>query len=637
MNNNRNTGKLAVILHADVAGSTELVHLDEQLAHERIQATFQRFSLIIGKYQGRVRELRGDALLGEFKRASDAVCAALAFQAEQNDYLEHLHGPIKPSVRIGIAMGEVIIADDTITGAGVVLAQRLEQLTLAGGVGIQGAAYETIPARFPFDFDNLGEHQVKGFDNPVRLYTASLRKDIEIPQPELAGRRGPKIKLAAGIAVVLAVAVAGMWYQTWQSSQDAVLENATTTSDSKQASIVVLPFDNLSDDSSQTYFAHGITEDITTDLSRISGLFVISRNSAFTYAGKAVDTKLVSRDLGVGYVLEGSVRRVGDLLRINVQLIDGKTGGHLWANRYDGAAVDVFVLQDKVIKNVVSALSLKLDTKSYVQRSRTETTNPRAYDAFLKGWSYFIRRTPQDYAEAVKHFKRAISLDPDYSRAYAALASTYWEGWERWWYKQLGFDEWIGPRHEAEKFLEIALKEPTALAHQVASEVYRQQGRHADMVREAETAVQLEPNNPNSYVGLSLTLLLDGDGEGMLQAADRAMNLDPQNPAFYLYLKGMAHFSLKQYKQAAEFLERALELNPANFSANNFLIPSYAYLGRLDEAKERVAWHHVPISIDWMKYYYPYKSEVDWDHFANGLRKAGVPEIATKVFRPPDD
>jgi tetratricopeptide (TPR) repeat protein len=248
-----------------------------------------------------------------------------------------------------------------------------------------------------------------------------------------------------------------------------------------------------------------------------------------------------------------------------------------------------------------------------------------------------IRRTPDDYAEAATHFKRAVSLDPEYSRAYAALAATYWEGWERWWYRQLGFEEWMGPRNEAEKYLEIALRKPTALAHQVASEVRRQQDRHADMVHEAETAVQLDPNDPNSYVGLSLALLLDGNAEGALMAADRAINLDPQNPAYYLYLKGMAQFSLEQYEQAAEFLERALELNPANFSPNNFLIPTYARLGRIDAARERVTKHPLPISIDWMKYYYRFRRPEDWIRFADGLRLAGVPDVATKLPPPPED
>lgn len=628
------TGKLAVILHADVAGSTALVHQDEQQAHARIQDTFQRFGATIGRYHGKVRELRGDALLGEFDRASDAVTAALAFQTDQAAYNAGLDGDIKPMVRIGIAMGEVIVADETITGAGVVLAQRIEQLTRPGGVGIQGAAYETIPGRFPFTYESLGEHQVKGFDNPVRLFEAKLKRDtVLLPPSPPAGRRS-WIGLTVTAAAMVVIGIALALYEPWHLDESPTV---ATGPDPDKASIIVLPFDNLSGDANQAYFSRGITEDITTDLSRIANLFVIARNTAFTYEGKAVDTKQISKELGVKYVLEGSVRRVGDLLRINVQLIDGSTGGHLWANRYDGSTDDVLEFQDQVIESIVSTLSLKLDVDQGQRLASLETDNPKAYDAFLQGWSHFLNRTPEDYAEATVHFKRAVALDPDYSRAYAALAATYWEGWERWWYKQLGFDEWIGPRKEAQKYLAIAMQNPTAMAHQVASEVARQEDRHADMVREAKAAVRMDPNDPNSYIGLMLALMLDGDARGALEAVDRAMVLDPHYPAYYLYLKGMAYFSLKDYGKAAEYLERALERNPENISPNNFLIPTYAYLGRIGDAKERVAWHPIPISLDWMKYYYRYKNEDDWEHLAHGHRLAGVPEVATKVFPPPKD
>ena len=633
----RRSDRLAVILHADVAGSTALVQQNEQLAHERIQSTFQRFGATISKYHGYVRELRGDALLAEFERASDAVTAALAFQTEQLQYDAQLDDSIKPRVRVGIAMGEVIVADDTITGAGVVLAQRIEQLTEPGGVGIQGAAYETIPGRFPFDYQNLGEHGVKGFDNPVKLFSASLKRDTDIPLPSPHARSAGKTALAVATVAVILIGTALIWTEPWRTREQPGSADPMADVLSEKASIVVLPFDNLSDDAAQEYFAHGITEDITTDLSRISDLFVISRNSAFTYKDKAVDPKQVSRELGVKFVLEGSVRRMGELLRINVQLIDGNSGGHLWANRYDGVADEVFEFQDSVIKSVVSSLSLKLDADRYNRFAQSETTDSEAYDAFLRGWAHFVRRTPADYAEAATQFKRAVSLDPEYSRAYAALAATYWEGWERWWYKQLGFDEWNGPREEAEKYLEIALRKPTAIAHQVASEVRRHQDRHADMVREAKAAVEFDPNDPNSYIGLSLALLLDGNAEGALEAADRAMILDPQNPAYYFYLKGMANFSLERYEQAAEYLERALERNPANFSANNFLIPTYAHLGRIDVARERLAKHPLPLSVDWIEYYYRYKHPEDWARLADGLRLAGVPDVATKLPRPPED
>ena len=303
------SGKLAVILHADVAGSTALVQQDEQLAHERIQETFHRFGDTIAKYHGHVRELRGDALLAEFERASDAVTAALAFQADQIHYNTQLNDSIQPTVRVGIAMGEVIIADDTITGVGVVLAQRLEQLSEPGGLVIQGAAYETIPGRFPFEYVNLGEHEVKGFDEPVRVYSASLKPDLDIPQPgPLVHRTRNKIIAVASIAVIIA-GITLMWVKPWEIREEPASLERMAFPLPEEPSIAVLPFDNMSDDPEQEYFADGMTEDLITDLSKVVGLFVISRNATYTYKDKPIKPRQVAEELGVRYVLEGSVRR----------------------------------------------------------------------------------------------------------------------------------------------------------------------------------------------------------------------------------------------------------------------------------------------------------------------------------------
>ena len=244
MAKDRLSGKLAVILHADVVGSTALVHQDEQLAHERIQSTFRRFGDTISKYHGRVRELRGDALLAEFERASDAVTAALAFQVDNAEYNAQLNDNIRPTVRVGIAMGEVIIADDTITGAGVVLAQRLEQLAEPGGVIIQGAAYETIPGRFPFEFANLGEHQVKGFEEPIRVYSPSLRPDTNIPQPGSIAHKTRNTIIAFASITVISVGIALMWFKPWEIREEPASLDRMAFPLPDNPSIAVLAFDN---------------------------------------------------------------------------------------------------------------------------------------------------------------------------------------------------------------------------------------------------------------------------------------------------------------------------------------------------------------------------------------------------------
>ena len=635
MAKNQLSGKLAVILHADIAGSTGLVRRNESIAHERIQDVFRRFSARISTYRGRVLELRGDALLAEFERSSDAVAASLAFQEEQAKFNAELDDDIRPGLRIGIAMGEVVIADNTMTGEGVVLAQRLEQLAEPGGITIQGSASETIPGRFPFEYRPIGEQRLKGFSQPVRAFSVALRKDAEIPEPGGIAPRSKRQGIAVAGAIAACVTLALLWLQPWHGMDQSAKDAGAVFGG--RPSLVVLPFDNLSDDAEQAYLAHGITEDITTDLSRIGGLFVISSNTAFSYLDKSVDPQQVSRDLGVSYLLEGSVRRVGNLLRINVQLIDGENGGHIWAERYDGDSDQILVFQDRVLESIVAALSLQLDPKRQASIAQTETSNPEAYEAFLRGWTHYRVFTPENFREAARHFKRAIELDPDYSRAHAALASTYWEGWERWWYEPMGFDDWIGPRRAAEQFLEIAMQNPTALAHQVASEVRRQQGRLDDMLAEALIAVEMEPNNPDTYKALVWAQALGGQPSDALVSADRAISLDPQFPAFYLYQKGFAYFVMKQYETAADHLERALALNPANFSARNILIPTYAYLGRPEAVSEQLELHPLPLSIDWIGYYWRFKHIEDWEHLRDGLRLAGVPDVATLLPRPPQD
>ena len=290
MANDSLSGKLAVILHADIVGSTLLVQQDEQKAHARIQDSFRRFGKTISNYHGQVRELRGDALLGEFDRASDAISAALSFQSEQSEYNRQFDDNIRPLLRVGIALGEVVVADDTITGAGVVLAQRLEQLAQPGSLCITPAIREALPQRLPFKLESLGTKRLKGFDEPVEVYRVDLAPGSSVPTPEprrsarsAASPLRSRIAMAA-VAALAIIAAAGIGMLNWQSEEPNGPETQISVSSDKP-SIAVLPFNNMSGDPEQEYFADGITEDLTTDLSRMSGLFVVARNSSFSYKG----------------------------------------------------------------------------------------------------------------------------------------------------------------------------------------------------------------------------------------------------------------------------------------------------------------------------------------------------------------
>ncbi|MCP4431914.1 MAG: adenylate/guanylate cyclase domain-containing protein, partial [Gammaproteobacteria bacterium] len=416
MAKDRLSGKLAVILHADVASSTALVQKDEQLAHERIQDAFRRFGQAIEKYQGRVLELRGDALLAEFERPSDAVTATLAFQADHAYLISRLKDNLRPTIRVGIAMGEVVIADNTVTGSGVVLAQRVEQLADPGGLCITAALHEALPKRMPFDLDSLGEQVLKGFDDPVRVYRVELSANQSVPAPQQDNQReasSKKSKLIVAIIVISIVIAGGIayWFKAQvQQEEPASVERMAFPLPDKP-SIAVLPFTNMSGIAEQEYFADGMTENLITDLSKISALFVIARNSSFSYKGQQKKVRQVAEDLGVRYVLEGSVQRAGEQVRINAQLIDATTGGHIWADRYDGSLEDVFSMQDKITKSIVSALSITLVGQEDSNLARAKNINPDAYNAYLLGWEHYQRHNVDDSAKAVRYLEAAIQLD----------------------------------------------------------------------------------------------------------------------------------------------------------------------------------------------------------------------------------
>jgi TolB-like protein/cytochrome c-type biogenesis protein CcmH/NrfG len=364
-------------------------------------------------------------------------------------------------------------------------------------------------------------------------------------------------------------------------------------------SIAVLPFANLSDDKSQEYFADGMAEDIITDLSQISGLFVIARNSSFAYKGKQTDVRTIARELGVKYVLEGSVRRADDRVRINAQLIDATTGGHLWAKRYDGTLADVFGLQDAVTKQIVTALSVKLTAGEQQRTVHKETGSSEAYDAFLKGWEHYRRRTPEDFGKAVSYFDKAIELDPDYARAYAALAATYWGAFVNNWSYAVPAGEEVAHsqspravRDRARKYLEMAMREPTPLAHRVASGMHAKERRHDEAVAQAERALALDANDAESSVAMAAALVWAGRAEEAIPYIERAMRLDPHYPTYYLQVLGLANFALGRLKDAATRLEETVKRNPEDLNTLLPLSVTYAELGLEQDAKATLERYH---------------------------------------------
>jgi adenylate cyclase len=413
----------------------------------------------------------------------------------------------------------------------------------------------------------------------------------------------------------------------------------------EKPSIAVLPFTNMSDDPQQEYFSDGISEDIITDLSQISGLIVIARNSSFTYKGKPVNVQQIGQDLGVRYLLEGSVRKAGDQMRINAQLIDASNGQHLWAERYDGKSDDVFALQDKITRKIISALALKLTASEQKAVADKGTDNLQAYDEFLKGWQGYRLLTKEGFAEAKIHLEKAVELDPEFARAYAALAVLYQKAVEM---AAPGLRQGLGVTNHAELdavrnkpqlLLKKAMKKPTALAHGLMSQFYLYQYRHDEALAEIERAVAMDPNDPELYAWMSNIFYFMGKNSEAIESAKMGQRLDPNNPAAYLVQLGKAYLPDGNIQESLQLLQRAIRLNPdLSGSVAFYQAIIYGIQGQNEEARTALAILNKsrmsPVrSLKDVMPYFPFADAKKLDSFAAAFIKAGVPGNPTDYHK----
>jgi TolB-like protein/rhodanese-related sulfurtransferase/Flp pilus assembly protein TadD len=397
-----------------------------------------------------------------------------------------------------------------------------------------------------------------------------------------------------------------------------------------QPSIAVLPFTNMSSDPEQEYFADGMTEDLITDLSKLSGLFVVARNSTFTYKGKAVKVGQVAEELGVRYVLEGSVRRAGDQIRINAQLIDALSGGHVWAERYDSSFSDIFALQDNITQKIVSALAVNLTAEDLGRQDRNETDNLEAYDAFLRGWAHYQLGTRDDFAKAVPYYEKAIALDPNYGRAHAALAAIYQDSWSSEWVRSLGIS-YQEATEKAQYHLQEAMNNPTPLAHQVSSKILTRQNRWDEAIAAAKNAIDLDANSPSGYEAMARVLSKVGNHAEALDFIEKAIRLDPRSD--YLYRMGVIQYHLQRYEEAGATMLRATRRNPDEEWSYLLLAAAYGHLGREQEARSAIeTFNELRANAGRGAYTlahingWSYKEEAEKEQLREGLRKAGLPE-----------
>jgi adenylate cyclase len=591
------TRRLSAILAADVAGYSWLMGADEEGTHERLKAHLgELVEPKIVEHHGRIVKTTGDGLLVEFPSVVDAVRCAVEVQRGMIDREPEVPDDQRIRFRIGINLGDVIAESEDIFGDGVNIAARLEALAEPGGICISRVVRDQVRDKLDFTFVDLGEQQVKNIARPMRVYRVHD-------------------------------AVAGP-----PTSRPSIARPVSQSAGAPRLSIVVLPFANLSNDPDQQYFADGITDDLTTDLSRLAPMFVISRNTAFTYRNKPTDTRQIGRELGVRYVVEGSVRRSGNRVRVNAQLIDAETDAHLWAERFDREIGDLFTLQNEITSRIAGALNLELTAREAAR----PTAHPDALDYILRGRAAFSKPASRDtYAEAISFYERALQLDPQSAEAKSLLARTLaarvMDGMT-----DLAEADIARADGLARNALASSWRSP--LAHFAKGHVLRAQGRPEEAIPEYETAIALNPNWVFAYVALGSCKLLTGSIEDAIPLAEHAIRLSPRDPNIGIMYDRIGHVHLLQSRidQAILWSEKACSANPAHPVYRAHLASAYALKGEteraaaeLAEARRLTADSRYSSIADLTAAQYlgvpKIRALLENTYFA-GLRKAGMPE-----------
>jgi adenylate cyclase len=610
--------KLAAILSADVKGYSRLMGDDEMATVRTITDYRESIATAVTGHGGRVVDAPGDNVLAEFPSVVDAVRCAVEIQRELGARNAALPPSRQMQFRIGINLGDVIVEGPRLYGDGVNIAARLESLAEAGGVCLSGPAYDQVEGKLPLTYDFLGEHSVKNIARPVRVYRLRLTPGTG-PAPEAgsaprSARRRRVVVGAIGLLLLAGIGAGWWWWRVSVSSGRLPLPD--------RPSVAVLPFTNLSQDPAQEYFSDGVTEDLITGLSKVSGLFVIARNSVFTYKGKPVKIRDVGRDLGVRYVLEGGVQRSGSRVRITAQLVDAGTGYHVWAERYDREVRDIFAVQDEVTRRIVRALAVKLSAVEQGRLARP-AADPEAYDLVLRGEEERRRTTRESNAEARRLFVKALDLDPEFARAYAGLSWAHLQSWQFLWSADPETLE--RARELAERA--ISLDDTMASGHALLAQIYLWKKQHDRAIAEAERAIGVAPNNADGYETLAEVLGWIGRPQESLKAIQHAMRLNPHYPFFYLWTLGHAYYLAKRPAEAVDALTRLLALNPNFVAAHAYLGVLYAEMGRDKEA--RAAWDQAQrigsgASLASIGQRVPYQRPEDLDRLLTAARKAGL-------------
>jgi TolB-like protein len=574
--------KLAAILVADVAGYSSMMERDEAGTFERLRAHRKELvEPIVADHHGRVFKLTGDGLLAEFGSIVDAVECAAAIQRGMAGRNDGEPAERRIDLRIGVHVGDVIVEGEDRHGDAVNVAARLQQLAETGGICVSRTVVDQVRQKVALTFESRGEERLKNIAEPIKIFRVRLDERPAAP-------------------------------------------HATLTLPDKP-SIAVLPFANMSGDPEQNYFVDGITEDIITELSRFHRFAVMARNSSFQYRDRATDVKRVGRELGVNYVVEGSVRKVGTRIRITAQLIDTMSGSHIWAERYDRDLEDIFAIQDEVVTTIVARLAGQVADAGLAMARRKRTDNLAAYDCLLRGYDFMHRGHDGDVVQACQMFERAIALDPGFAEAYAGLAIVltvdYWDNAYRDAPAAAKLDRALEAADRA-----ISLDSNDSICHRGLAHVHLAR-RSFDLAdHHLSMGIAINPNDADFVAYRSWFEICAGRPDAALGWLDRAVRLNPHLPGWYWELRGLAYYHLRRYSEAAEAFDHIRGGAAWN---DRFRAACYAQLGRLHEARAiaaAVLKRDPAFTLRGFAAVEPYQSAADLDHMIDGLRLAGLPE-----------
>jgi adenylate cyclase len=622
--------KLTAILSADVEGYSRLMGEDEEATVRTITAYREVMTTLIHQHRGKVVDSPGDNVLAEFASVVDAVQCAVAVQKEIDARNTGLPEDRQMHFRIGINLGDVIQEGDRIYGDGVNIAARLEGLAEPGGICVSRTAFDHIESKLPYGYDFIGEQTVKNISKPVGAYRVLMDPRVTVagkPKEKLLAPKRRMPILVGVVTVLVLVVAAGIWQFKKQrpAIETASVERMAYPLPDKP-SIAVLPFANMSGDSKQEYFTDGLTDQIINGLSKTPHLFVIARNSTFTYKGKVVKVQKVAEDLGVKYVLEGSVQKTADRIRITAQLINAITGHHLWSERYDRELKDIFAIQDDITMEIMKAMQVKLTRGEQAHLwGKHETTNLSAYLKAQEGRAYTFRVTKGDVARGRQLFEEAIALDSKFAGAYAFLGWTHFFDARFGWTKSRGKSIKLAFDY-AQKALEM--DDTLDYSRALLSAVYLVKRDHAKAITEAELALGLNPNGALVHNTMAGVLGCSGRWEESIVYGKKSIRLNPFPPPNSFHWLGRAYFMTGQYDEAIQTFKKALDASPNYLPGHAFIAASYSSIGRETEAAaaaEQVLRIKPKFSLESYAKTLPYKNKADVERYVAALRKAGLP------------